>query len=53
MGKRDDKNYTIVAGNINKTLAYRFKNHCLKKGIEQSTALEMLLRKWLDRKAAK
>ena len=52
MRKRDDKNYTIVAGNINPTLAISFKNHCIKKGVDQSTALEMLLSKWLDRKTA-
>jgi hypothetical protein len=49
MRKRDDKNYVNLTGYITPTLAERFRNHCLKKGIDYSTALEILVGRWVEK----
>jgi hypothetical protein len=47
MRKRDTPDYANLTGWINPEIAQRFKQHCLRIGIDYSTALEIVVSRWL------
>lgn len=47
MRKRDNPDYASIIGWIDKEIGERFKKHCNDIGLDYSTALEIVVSKWL------
>lgn len=52
MRKRDDPNHELVEGYINKATVERFKKHCAKISLDISTALEVVVKEYLETEEA-
>lgn len=47
MSKKDDPNYKKLCGDIPKDLFLDFKKTCVDKGLDMSTALELIVSAWV------
>jgi hypothetical protein len=52
MGKRLDPKYVQVSGYVPKEIGLRFKADCALKEIAISSALENMIREWLEKEAS-
>jgi hypothetical protein len=52
MGKRLDPKYLQISGYIPKEIGLMFKAECTLKEIAISTALENMIREWLEKEAS-
>jgi hypothetical protein len=52
MGKRLDPKYLQISGYIPKEIGLMFKAECALKEIAISTALETMIREWLEKEAS-